>query len=179
MPVKRKRRTLRKVVSSEPTSVVEPLVEEKEVTKTKKASSDMLNTQLGLIRQLEKIKQEKKVLENRESELKAQLRQFVIDYGTKNDKGSFNIVVGDKLLSNTKRITSKLNQQKAVEVFNKLGILAEVSEVKSVVIEELVEQAILQERVPKDILDDIMDTKESFAFTLNNYKEEDDTDATE
>ena len=72
-----------------------------------------------------------------------------------------------------------MNQQKAVEVFNKLGILAEVSEVKSVVIEELVEQAILQERVPKDILDDIMDTKESFAFTLNNYKEEDDTDATE
>ena len=177
---KRRRPRLKKVDKIKENATTEVVVEEvKEEHVPKKASKELLQTQLGLVRQLDKIKQEKKALEKRESELKDQLRSFVMDYGARNDRGSFNIVLGDKVVSNTRRITSKLNQDKAVEVFKNLGLLKEVSEVKSVVVEELVEQLILQEKVPKDILDDIMDVKESFAFTLNDYKEEDeDIDAT-
>lgn len=182
MPIsKRRRPRLKKRDVVKENASTEVIVEEvkKEAPKPKKASKELLETQLGLVRQLDKIKQEKKALDKRESEIKEQLRTFVIDYGAKNDKGSFNIILGDKVISNNRRITSKLNQDKAVEVFKNLGLLKEVSEVKSIVVEDLVEQLILQEKVPKDILDDIMDVKESFAFTMNDYKEEDETDAIE
>lgn len=141
-----------------------------------KASTEQIHTQLGLVRQLDKIRQEKKVLEAREAELKNQLREFVNEYGSRNDKGSSSIVIGDKLITNSKRINSKLNQDKAIETFKGLGLLKEVSEVKPVVLEELVEQLILQEKVPQDILDEIMDTKETFVFKMTDYKEIEEQD---
>lgn len=177
MLVKRRRRTPLK-----PKTKVKPQVElleeesvDKEPVKSKdssKPTSTELTTIYNLTSQLSTIKQEKKLLEAREKELANKLKEFTKKYGVEDSKGAFNYNLGDFILTNTARVTSKLNQDKATEVFNKLGILKEVSEVKAIVSEDLVEQAILNKRVPKEILEDIMDTKTNYALTLKEVKEE-------
>lgn len=178
MPVKRRRRVLVK-----PKTKVEPQVEVLEAKEpikketNSKPKSDEIKVIRALTSQLNAVKQEKKLLEAREKELADKLKEFTRKYGVEDDKGTFNYNLGDFILTNTARITSKLNQDKAVDTFTKLGILKEVSEIKSIVNEDLVEQAILNDKVPKEILDDIMDTRTTYALTLKEVKEEVEEDA--
>lgn len=180
MPVKRRKRMLVKSKTKvEPQ--VEVLEEKEEIkepeVKGAKPNEDELKVVRTLTSQLNAVKQEKKLLEAREKELADKLKEFTKKYGVEDSKGTFNYNLGDFILTNTARITSKLNQDKAVDTFTKLGILKEVSEIKSIVNEDLVEQAILNDKVPKEILDDIMDTRTSYALTLKEVKEEVEEDA--
>lgn len=152
--------------------VLETLPKKKETQVTNDVSNEELKKRLIMLKQLNSIKEEKKLLEKREQKLKEQLREFVVAHGVKDVKGSFNLKLGDFVVSNQNRSSVKLNQDKALEKFTELGLLDDVSETKIIVRDDLVEQAITQGKVSQDILDEIMDVKSSYAFVVSEYKEE-------
>lgn len=174
MAIRRKRLPrLKSKTKLEPQVELQEVVEEKEIQEdTKKPAKEFLEEIEEYTNQLSVINTELKVLESRKKEISSKLKKFTKEYGVQNDKGSFNYALGNLVLTNAARVISKLNQEKAVDIFSRLGVLKDVSEIKTVVNEDLVEQAILNEKVPKEILDEIMDTHVNYAFTLKQMEEE-------
>lgn len=178
MAIQRRKRKLIRPKSKVDTNVQllesqnkEEVKQEEEVSKVNNPNQSELKEAQEILTRLALVKQEKKQLEATEKELVDKLKVFTNKYGVVNDKGSYNFKLGKTILTNTARVVSKLNQDKAIESFNKLGVLSSVSEIKTVVNEDLIEQEILNGRIPKEILNDIMDTKTNFVFTFKDSED--------
>lgn len=144
------------------------LVKKPKTTLTRRTPED-------LVYELDSIKAQKKLLEQREKELKAQLDVVLETEGAKDDKGSFKLIVGDKLAVKQARTSIKLNNEKAEEFFKSIGIWEDVVETKEVINEDLVEQALVSEAFTMDEFEAICEKKVTYAILINEYKQEEES----
>ena len=140
----------------------------------KKKTTVVARSVEDLVYELTVLKDRKKDIEKREKELKDQLGQILEVEGIKDSKGSFKLVVGDKLAQKQARKSVKLNREKAEEFFKSIGIWEEVIEVKEEINEDFVEQALLAEKFTMEELEKITDIKVSYAIVINDYKPEEE-----
>lgn len=142
--------------------------------KLKKKTTVVARSAEDIVHELTVLKDRKKDIEKREKELKDQLGQILEAEGVKDSKGSFKLVVGDKLVQKQARKSVKLNREKAEEFFKSIGIWEEVIEVKEEINEDFVEQALLAEKFTMEELEKITDIKVSYAIVINDYKPEEE-----
>ena len=142
--------------------------------KLKKKTTVVARSVEDVVHELTVLKDRKKDIEKREKELKEQLGTILEAEGVKDSKGSFKLVVGDKLAQKQARKSVKLNREKAEEFFKSIGIWDEVIEVKEEINEDYVEQALLAEKFTMEELEEITDIKVSYAIVINNYKPEEE-----
>jgi len=140
----------------------------------KKKTTVVARSVEDLVYELTVLKDRKKDIEKREKELKDQLGQILEVEGIKDSKGSFKLVVGDKLAQKQARKSVKLNREKAEEFFKSIGIWEEVIEIKEEINEDFVEQALLAEKFTMEELEKISDIKVSYAIVINDYKPEEE-----
>ena len=140
----------------------------------KKKTTVVARSVEDIVHELTVLKDRKKDLEKREKELKGQLGTILEGEGVKDSKGSFKLVVGDKLVQKQARKSVKLNREKAEEFFKSKGIWEEVIEIKEEINEDLVEQALLAEKFTMEELEKITDIKVSYAIVINDYKPEEE-----
>lgn len=143
-------------------------------TLKKKKTSVPTRSVEEVVSELTIIKDQKKLIEQREKELKDILGEILEGEGVKDSKGSFKLVVGDKLAQKQARKTVKLNRERAEELFKSLGIWEEVVEIKEEINEDAVEQALLADKFSMEQLEDITDVKTTYAIVLGDYKPEED-----
>lgn len=141
------------------------LVKKSKTTLTRRTPED-------LVYELDTLKAQKKILEQREKELKALLDEVLEAEGAKDDKGSYKLIVGDKLAVKQARTSIKLNNEKAEEFFKSIGIWEDVIETKEVINEDLVEQALVSEAFTMEEFETICDKKVTYAILVNEYKQE-------
>lgn len=127
-----------------------------------------------IVSELTVLRERKKDIEKREKELKEDLGVILEREGIKDSKGSFKLIVGDKLAQKQARKSVKINRDKAEEFFKSIGIWEEVVEIKEEIKEEYVEQALLAEKFTVDDLENITDVKTTYAIVLTDYKPEED-----
>lgn len=127
-----------------------------------------------IIAELESIKSQKKLLDDREKSIKKELEVILEAEGVKDDKGSFKLIVGNKLAVKQARTSIKLNNEKAESFFKELGIWDDVKEVKEVINEDLVEQAYTSEAFTAEEFEAICDKKVTYAIVVNDYKPAED-----
>lgn len=125
-----------------------------------------------VVTELDNLKQNKKLIEKRETELKKELTSILEREGAKDDKGNIKLVVGDKLAQIQARKSVKLNKDRAEEFFRAKGLWAEVIDTVEVINEGYVEQALLNEKFSMQELEEITDVKVVPALVLSNYKPE-------
>ena len=125
-----------------------------------------------IVLELESLKAKKKEIEEREKTLKADLGVILEREGIKTSTGSFNLVIGDKLVQKQARKTMKLNPEKAEQFFKEIGIWEEVTETKQIINEDFVEQAFHNEKFTADELEAITDIKTAYAIVIADYKPE-------
>jgi hypothetical protein len=129
-----------------------------------------------VLHELDQLKAQKKLIEERETALKADLTVYLEAEGVKDSKGSFNIITEldgkPKLAQKQARKTIKLNPEKAEVLFKEKGIWEEVTETKVVINEDFVEQAYTSEKITADELEAISDIKTTFAIVVMDYKPE-------
>lgn len=142
--------------------------------KLKKKTKVVARSVDDVVYELTALKDRKKDIEKREKELKEQLGQILEGEGIKDSKGSFKLVVGDKLAQKQARKSVKLNREKSEEFFKSIGIWDEVIEIKEEINEDSVEQALLAEKFTMEELEDITDIKVTYAIVINDYKPEDE-----
>jgi hypothetical protein len=142
--------------------------------KLKKKTTVVARSVEDVVHELTVLKDRKKDIEKREKELKEQLGTILEGEGVKDSKGSFKLVVGDKLVQKQARKSVKLNREKAEEFFKSIGIWDEVIEVKEEINEDYVEQALLAEKFTMEELEEITDIRVSYAIVINNYKPEEE-----
>ena len=142
--------------------------------KLKKKTKVVARSVDDVVYELTSLKDRKKDIEKREKELKAQLGEILEGEGIKDSKGSFKLVVGDKLAQKQARKSVKLNREKAEEFFKSIGIWDEVIEIKEEINEDSVEQALLAEKFSMEELEEITDIKVTYAIVINDYKPEED-----
>ena len=140
----------------------------------KKKTTVVARSVEDVVYELTVLKDRKKDIEKREKELKDQLGQILEAEGVKDSKGSFKLVVGDKLAQKQARKSVKLNREKAEEFFKSIGIWEEVIEIKEEINEDYVEQALLAEKFTVDELEEITDIKVTYAIVINDYKPEEE-----
>ena len=75
-----------------------------------------------VVRELTLIKDQKKLIEQREGELKDILGEILEGEGVRDSKGSFKLVVGDKLAQKQARKTVKLNREQMLFPINQLKV---------------------------------------------------------
>ena len=123
--------------------------------------------------ELWRIKEQKKLLEKREDELKARVGSLLEKSAYKDTKGSYvskiNIDGQDKIVKKEARKSTKLNAEKAEEYFRAHKLWDFVSESKQVINEDYVEQAFNQGKVPMKDLEKISDTKVNYAIVVKDY----------
>jgi len=144
-------------------------LKKKEATKTKMPTRKPED----IVAELESLKAKKKEIEKREKTLKADLGVILERDGIKTSTGSFNLVIGDKLVQKQARKTMKLNPEKAEQFFKEIGIWEEVTETKQIINEDFVEQAFHNEKFTADELEAITDIKTVYAIVITDYKPED------
>lgn len=142
--------------------------------KLKKKTTVVARSVEDVVHELTALKDRKKDIEKREKELKEQLGIILEGEGVKDSKGSFKLVVGDKLAQKQAKKSVKLNREKAEEFFKSIGIWDEVIEIKEEINEDSVEQALLAEKFTMEDLEKITDIKVSYAIVINNYKPEEE-----
>ena len=140
----------------------------------KKKTTVVARSVEDVVYELTVLKDRKKDIEKREKELKEQLGTILEGEGVKDSKGSFKLVVGDKLAQKQARKSVKLNREKAEEFFKSIGIWDEVIEIKEEINEDYVEQALLAEKFTMEELEKITDIKVSYAIVINDYKPEEE-----
>lgn len=140
----------------------------------KKKTTVVARSVEDIVYELTVLKDRKKDIEKREKELKEQLGTILEGEGVKDSKGSFKLVVGDKLVQKQARKSVKLNREKAEEFFKSIGIWEEVIEIKEEINEDFVEQALLAEKFTMEELEKITDIKVSYAIVINDYKPEEE-----
>lgn len=140
----------------------------------KKKTTVVARSVEDIVHELTVLKDRKKDIEKREKELKEQLGTILEGEGVKDSKGSFKLVVGDKLVQKQARKSVKLNREKAEEFFKSIGIWEEVIEIKEEINEDFVEQALLAEKFTMEELEEITDIKVSYAIVINDYKPEEE-----
>lgn len=123
-----------------------------------------------LVAELDNIKAQKKLLEDREKIIKKELDQVLEVEGARDDKGSYKLIVGDKLATKQARTSIKLNSDRAEEFFKTIGIWDDVVETKEVINEDLVEQALTSEAFSLDEFEAICDKKVTYAIVVTDYK---------
>jgi hypothetical protein len=167
----------KKVPSAEKKSV--PKKPAPKATKTEeKAPVTKMPTRslLQVLHELDTLKANKKLLEAREAELKADLVVYLEAEGVKDTKGSFNIITEvdgkQKLAQKQARKTVKLNQERSEELFKKLGIWEEVTETKTVLNEDYIEQALLNGKLTQEQFENLCDINTTFAIVVMDYKPE-------
>ena len=127
-----------------------------------------------VIFELSALKDKKKDIEKREKELKEALGIILEGEGVKDSKGSFKMIVGDKLAQKQARKSVKLNEERAKEFFSSIGIWEEVIEIKEELNEDKVEQALIAEKFTMDELESITDIKVSYAIVVSDYVPEEE-----
>lgn len=127
----------------------------------------------SLLGEMEQVKESKKLLDSREKELKARILEFVTRDGSTDTKGSTKLVYGDKLVQHQARVSVKLNNTKAEDYFREVGIWDKVIEVKEVINEDYVEQAILEGLLSAEELEALVDKKTTYALVISKYEQED------
>ena len=142
--------------------------------KLKKKSTVVARSVEDIVHELTVLKDRKKDIEKREKELKEQLGTILEAEGVKDSKGSFKLVVGDKLAQKQARKSVKLNREKAEEFFKSIGIWDEVIEIKEEINEDYVEQALLADKFSMEELEKISDIKVTYAIVINDYKPEEE-----
>ena len=142
--------------------------------KLKKKTTVVARSVEDIVHELTVLKDRKKDIEKREKELKEQLGTILEAEGVKDSKGSFKLVVGDKLAQKQARKSVKLNREKAEEFFKSIGIWDEVIEIKEEINEDYVEQALLADKFSMEELEKISDIKVSYAIVINDYKPEEE-----
>lgn len=140
----------------------------------KKKTTVVARSVEDLVHELTVLKDRKKDIEKREKELKGQLGTILEGEGVKDSKGSFKLVVGDKLVQKQARKSVKLNREKAEEFFKSIGIWEEVIEIKEEINEDYVEQALLADKFSMEELEKISDIKVTYAIVINDYKPEEE-----
>ena len=140
----------------------------------KKKTTVVARSVEDIVHELTVLKDRKKDIEKREKELKEQLGTILEAEGVKDSKGSFKLVVGDKLAQKQARKSVKLNREKAEEFFKSIGIWDEVIEIKEEINEDYVEQALLADKFSMEELEKISDIKVTYAIVINDYKPEEE-----
>lgn len=134
-----------------------------------------VSTLTSLLGEMEKVKSSKKLLDEREKELKKRILEFVSEGGVKDSKGSTNLIHGDKLVKNQARVSVKLNENRAEDYFREIGIWDRVCETKEIINENYVEQAILDGVLTAEELETLVDKKTTYALVISDYKPEEET----
>lgn len=129
---------------------------------------------MDIINELETLKQNKKTIESREKALKDDLGKILEAEGTKDSKGSFKLILGDKVAQKQARKSVSINPDKAEVLFKELGIWKDVIETKEIINESLVEQAIVDEKLSMENLEEVTDIKVSYAIVIGDYKPEEE-----
>lgn len=142
--------------------------------KLKKKTKVVNRSVEDVVHELTALKDRKKDIEKREKELKEQLGEILEGEGIKDSKGSFKLVVGDKLAQKQARKSVKLNRDRAEEFFKSIGIWEEVVEIKEEINEDNVEQALLADKFTMDELETITDVKTTYAIVIADYKPEEE-----
>lgn len=127
-----------------------------------------------IIEELDRLKEQKKLLESREKDLKDDLGAILEVEGAKDNKGSYKLIIGDKVAQKQARKSVKLNVERAETFFKEIGIWEEVIEVKEILNEDLVEQALNQDKFTMDDLEEITDVKTTYAIVVGKYKPEEE-----
>ena len=128
-----------------------------------------------VVYELTTLKSKKKDLEKRETELKKQLGEILEGEGVKDNKGSFKMIVGNKLAQKQARKSVKLDRDKAEEFFKSIGIWEDVLEIKEEIDENKVELALLADKFSMEDLENISDIKVTYAIVVADYKPEEDS----
>ena len=128
----------------------------------------------SLVKELTIIKDNKKLIEAREKELANELKELLPLVAQKDNKGSYKLVVGDKVAQKQARKSVSLNKKKAEEFFTELGLWEQVTDVTRVINENYVEQALLNDEITEEQLESITDVKTTYSLVLADYKPEEE-----
>lgn len=130
------------------------------------ADPDSIDSQ---IREYIKLKQAVEQMESRAAELRTVLFQELDQEGYEDDKGNIIIdleseVDGVFRLEKQRRNSRKLNEAKAEEILEELGLTDQVFELKPVLNEDALMAAFYEEKITEDQLDEIYPVKVTWAL---------------
>lgn len=128
--------------------------------------------------ELNHVKEMKKDLEARETDLKNELGKLLEENCYKDSKGSYitkiEIDGKEKVVKKECRKRPKLNAERAEEYFRAHKLWDFVTEKREVINESYVEQAVLQGKMSAKDLESITDMNTSYAIVIRDYKPEDE-----
>jgi hypothetical protein len=130
-----------------------------------KESSDIQRVE-ELVSELDGIKEKQKLLEGRATKLKNELGLKLEKVGVKDDKGSYAYILGDRIIRKEARKSIKLNEQEAEDLFKAMKIWRKVTETKTTINEDLVEQAVSSGLLKEEQLESVCDIKTTYAITF-------------
>lgn len=147
-----------------------------EAPKKPRASSRKL---LDVAEELNKIKIQKKLLENRENELKDLLGSMLEETAYKDSKGSYVMKATldgvEKVLKKEVRKRPKLNLDRAMAYLEKHPKVKEfVMDTKEFINESYMEQAVNQKILPMKDFESLVDMNPSYAIIIKDYKPEEE-----
>lgn len=134
----------------------------------------------SLVEELTNIRENKKLLEKRENELKGKIDEYLTENGNKTSQGSYLSVVDingvKKLAKKEARKRIALNIEKATELFKAKGLWEKVTDEihERRINEDYVESAVLDGSLTTYELEKITDIKTSYCIVVRNYTDEDE-----
>jgi hypothetical protein len=121
------------------------------------SNPDTLESQ---VREYAKVKASMDVLDARQKELRNLLFGHLDEEGLEDDKGNIQLEFNDPIdgitrLEKQRRVTRKIDELKAEEILEELGLTDEVYELKRVVNEDALMAAYYEEKISEDQLDEM------------------------
>lgn len=113
-------------------------------------------------------------LQTEKSDLATELRNSAATYGQKDEKGSATLQAGSYKIRNEKRVSRKLDEEKARALLKKKKLFDECVKIEQVEIfdEAAIEQAFYSGKITDDEMKSIM--KEDISFAIRVEKKKDD-----
>lgn len=124
------------------------------------------------VKEYNALRTQKSLIEKRMKELGDEIKNYSIEHGVKDQNGSSYIQADGFVYGSMAKKSVKLNENKAKEYFNSLGLLEQVVETKMVVSEDKINDLLVNGTITEDDIANVVDVKTSYSITVKEVKEE-------
>lgn len=124
------------------------------------------------VREYNELRKQKSLIEKRMKELGDSIKKYSMEHGVKDQNGSHYVQESNFVYGSVSRKTIKLNQEKAKNHFNSIGLLQDVIETKYEVSEDKINELLTAGTITEDDIEAIMDVKTSYSLAVTEQEEE-------
>ena len=128
----------------------------------------------NLLVDYDNLREQEKLIKKRKDELAKQIKEYAINNGNKDSKGSHFAEEGKYVYGNVAKKSMKLNEDRAKALLNEKGLYREVIQIVEKVDEDKLAQYVASGDLSLEDIESITDVKVSYSLDLREKKTEDD-----